>query len=181
MRFESGAPLAVSQVDASTWETTAPLVFHGSIHTVSVPVGSRTDWASVPNVLSWLIGRMTGAAAAVMHDHCYRVLCPAGEMTYREADQLLAEALGSLGIEAPRRWLMWDAVRIASITTRRGGRAGAWRDIPAILAITIPGLVLAAPALLLLPSLALLWLAERVAAGAGARLRGDVHLIEDET
>jgi hypothetical protein len=153
--FESIAPLAVSQVDAATWETTAPLVYHSNTRTISIPIGSRTDWASVPGVLSWLIGRMTGAAAAVMHDYCYRVLCPAGDLSYREADQLLVEALGSLGISVPRRWLMWDAVRITSILTRRGGRSEAWRDIPAMVAITIPGLILASPALLLLPPLAL--------------------------
>jgi hypothetical protein len=160
--FESGAPLAVSQVDATTWETTAPLVFHGSADTVDVPVGSKTDWASVPTALTWLISKMTGAPAAVAHDYCYRVLCPRGLISYRAADRVLYEALGAVGVAKPSRLLMWAAVRIASITTRRGYE-GALRDLPAILAITIPGLILAAPGLLVLPSMALLAAANYIA------------------
>lgn len=154
--FESEAPLAVSQVDATTWETTDALVFHGSRHTINVPIGSTTDWASVPTALTWLVPRLTGAPAAVTHDHAYRVLCPAGKLSYRDADRVLSEALASLGIPAVTRLLMWCGVRIASITTRPGGWRGCSRDLPAMVAIFVPGLLLAIPAVLVLPSMALL-------------------------
>lgn len=172
--FESRAPLAVSQVpdDPSTWETTAPLIFHSVTgYVLDVKPGSRTDWASVWRLLSWLIGKMTGAAALVGHDDCWRQKVPAGELTYREADALLKEMLAALDreairwrdrIPAPTRWLVWTAVRWASILTRRGGAKGAWRDLPAMLAITIPGLILASPAVFLLPSMGLLWAANRI-------------------
>lgn len=155
--FESDAPLAVSQLDHTTWETTAPLVFHPSVGPViDVPIGATTDFASVPALFSWLIPKLTGVPAAVIHDHAWRTLCPGGQLTYRAADRALREALATLGVPAPTRWLTWSAVRWASILTRRGGQSGAWRDLPALVAVTIPGLILAAPAVLLLPSMAVL-------------------------
>lgn len=176
--FESSGPLAVSQVpdDPGTWEFTAPMVFHSSTgYTLRVEPGSRTDWASNPRLAAWLISTMTGAAACGGHDDGWRRKIPSGELTYREADALFEEMLAALDriaqesgmrrhrIPAPTRWLMWSAVRWASILTRRGGTEGAWRDLPRLVAITVPGLVLAAPAVLLLPSMALFWAANRVA------------------
>lgn len=175
-RFESKAPLAVSQVDSTTWETTAPLIFHSATGRIfDVPLGSTTDWASRPLVVAWLISNTTGAAGDVVHDHCYRVLCPAGEITYREADALLEEMLTALDreaakagrrrdrIPAPTRWLMWSAVRLASITTRPGGSQDAWRDLGRMCLIVPPGLLLSLPAIAVLPSMAVLWLSNRIA------------------
>lgn len=174
-RFESTGPLAVSQVpdDPGTWEFTAPMVFHSSTgYTLLVEPGSRTDWASNPRLASWLIGKMTGAAGCGGHDDCWRRKVPAGELSYRQADALLEEMLAALDgqatrrrdrIPAPTRWLIWAAVRWASILTRRGGAKGAWRDLPRLVAITVPGLILASPAVLLLPSMALLAALNRIA------------------
>lgn len=176
-RFESTGPLAVSQVpdDPGTWEFTAPMVFHSDTgYTLRVKPGSRTDWASTLRLTSWLIGKMTGAAACGGHDDCWRRKVPAGELSYREADALLEEMLAALDrvareagdhrnrIPAPTRWLMWAAVRITSITTRRGGAKEAWRDLPRLVAITVPGLILASPTVVLLPPMAVLWLANRL-------------------
>lgn len=157
--FESNGPLAVSQINHRVWETTAPLRFHtrdGPV--IDVPIGTRTDFATVPAALMWLVGPLTGAPAAVLHDHAWS-LARHGTITYRAADRALRDALADVGTPPTTRWLMWAAVRWASITTRRGGLHGAWRDLPALIAITIPGLILAAPAVLLLPSMALLWAA----------------------
>lgn len=174
-RFGSGAPLAVSQVDAVTWETTAPLIFHSSTgRTVEVPIGSTTDWASRPRVVAWLISNMVGAPADVVHDDCWRHKVPAGELTYAEADALLEEMLAALDraaresgkrrdrIPAPTRWLMWTAVRWASIIARPGGAEGMWRDLPRMVAITLPGLLLASPAVFVLPPMALMWIANHL-------------------
>lgn len=148
IRFESSAPLAVSQVldELFTWETTAVVVFHGSTRTIRVPIGSRTDWASVPGWAMWLIDPRQGSAAALVHDYCYRVLIPAGEMTYREADLILFEALGAVrpAVKLPTRLLMWDAVRLASVAVRPGGRIGLSEDLPRMLAVTAWGAPLAA-------------------------------------
>lgn len=177
--FDSEAPLAVSQVSAVAWKTIALLIFHGSTRTVEVPIGSLTDWASIPRLVAWLIAKMVGAAAAVVHDHCWRVLCRAGLMTYQEADRLLLEMLTALDreaarigayrdrIPAPTRWLMWAAVRWTSILTQPRGWVGAHRDLPRMLAITALGLPLVAPAALLLPSMGVLAVANRISARRG--------------
>lgn len=167
IRFESSAPLAVSQVVAKpyTWATIAELVFHGSTRTVRVPIGTETDWASVPGLLAWLINPRIGAAAALVHDYCWRVLVPAGLMTYQEADQILSEALWALGVPTASRLLVWDSVRLSSVITRPGGRIGLRRDLPAMVAITLPGVVLAGPAVALLPSMGTLRSADRTARG----------------
>lgn len=175
-RFESTAPLAVSQVDATTWETTAPLIFHSVTgRIIDVPIGSTTDGASRPLVVAWLISNTTGLPADVVHDYCYRVLCPAGEISFREADALLEEMLTALDreaartgrrkdrIPAPTRWLMWSAVRLASITTRPGGSRGALRDLGRMCLIVPPGLLLSLPAVAVLPSMAALWAANTLA------------------
>lgn len=169
--FESRAPLAVSQVrdDPSAWETTAPMIFHSATgYTLIVEVGSRTDWASIGRLVSWLIPKMTGAAGALGHDDCWRRKVRAGELTYQQADALLEEMLAALDreatrwrdrIPAPTRWLVWTAVRWASILTRPRGSEGMWRDLPRMVAITVPGLALASPAVVLLPFAGLLLLA----------------------
>lgn len=173
--FESNAPLAVSQVpdDPSTWEYTAEMVFHSATgYILRIKAGSRTDWGSIPRLASWLIGKMTGAAACGGHDECWRNKVPAGELTYREADALLEEMLAALDVQAtrrqdripaPTRWLFWAAVRLASITTRPGGAQDAWRDMPRLVAITLPGLLLVAPAAPLLIPMALFWVVNRLA------------------
>lgn len=155
--FESGAPLAVSQVDLTTWETVARLAYTDRDgRTWNVPVGSRTDLGSSPSLLDWIVSRTYGAPAYVLHDTFYRHWIPLGEATYAQADRILREALADLGVALPTCWLAWAGVRWASILTRPGGWRGALRDLPGLLAVTVPGLILAAPAVLLLPSMALL-------------------------
>lgn len=155
--FESSAPLAISQLDLTSWDTTGPLRYRDRQGNLwDVPVGSRTDLGSVPALVDWLISRTYGAPAYVLHDTFYRHWIPLGRATFRQADRILREALADLGVPAPRCWLTWAGVRIASITTRPRGWVGAWRDLPALVAVTVPGLLLAAPAVLLLIPLALL-------------------------
>jgi hypothetical protein len=154
--FESPFPVAVSQVGPTEWELTAELVYHGTVQTFTVPVGQTTDFASVPSVLTWLVPLETGVPAAVLHDYLWRRLAPAGEIAWRDADGLLRQALGTLGVPGPRRWLMFAAVRWGSLLTRRGGHKGWIKDAPAVLAVTAAGLPLAAFAAPLLIPMALL-------------------------
>jgi hypothetical protein len=152
--FESSHPVAVTQVGPREWELTHELVYHGSHQTFVVPPGASTDFASVPAILTWLVPTTTGVAAAVLHDWLWRVEAPAGRIAWRDADGLLRQALGTLGVSAPRRWVMWAAVRIGALT-RPGGWRGWWRDAPAVLTIALPVAVLASPAVLLVPPWAL--------------------------
>lgn len=162
--FESGAPLAISQEDLTTWDTIARLAYTDRQgNTWDVPIGSRTDLGSTPSLLDCIVSRTFGAPAYVLHDTFYRHWIKIGKATYRQADRILREALADLGVPAPTCWLAWAGVRWASILARSGGAKGAWRDLPALVAVSIPGLAIAAPAVALLPSSALLWTANRAA------------------
>jgi uncharacterized protein DUF1353 len=150
--FESPYPVAVSQVGPSEWALTAPLVYHGTHQVFTVAVGETTDFASVPAVLTWLVPIETGVPAAVLHDHLWRHEVVAGRITFPDADGLLRQALGTLGVPVTRRWVMWAAVRWGALT-RHHGWDGWWRDAPAVLAVTLLALPLVLPAVVLLPSL----------------------------
>ena len=162
--FESGAPLGISQTSLTSWDTTDWLRYldrQGNLW--EVEPGSSTDLGSVPSLLDWFVSRTYGAPAYVLHDTFYRYWIKTGKATYRQADRILREALADLGGPTPKCWFAWAGVRWASIFTRSGGAKGAWRDLPALVAITVPGLILASPAVLLLPSMALLAALNRIA------------------
>ena len=78
----------------------------------------RTDLASVPGVLTWLVPR-TGVflPAAVLHDALVwprrNYLGP--PVTRREADLVFRDALVELGTGRVRAWLMWSAVSAATL------------------------------------------------------------------
>lgn len=150
--FESPFPVAVSQVGPSEWQLTHAMIYHGDTQTFIVPIGQTTDFASVPAVLTWLVPIETGVAAAVLHDWLWRVQVPAGVLAYPDADGLLRQALGTLGVSVPRRWLMWAAVRWGALS-RPGGWNGWWADAPAVLGITALALPIVLPAVFLIPSL----------------------------
>ena len=162
--FESNAPLAISQTSLTSWDTTAWLRYRDRQgNEWDVEPGSSTDLGSSPSLLDWFVSRTYGAPAYVLHDRFYRHWIKLGLATYRQADRILREALGDLGVPAPKCWFAWAGVRWASIFTRRGGAKEAWRDLPRLVAITVPGLLLASPAVLLLPSMALLAALNRIA------------------
>jgi Protein of unknown function (DUF1353) len=155
--FESGAPLALNQTSLTSWDTTDWLRYRDRRGNLwEVEPGSSTDLGSGPSLLDWFVSRTFGAPAYVLHDRFYRYWILQGLATYAQADRILREALADLGVPAPRCWLAWGGVRLASIFTRPGGRRGCARDLPALVAVTIPGLLLASPALLALPFWALL-------------------------
>ena len=77
---------------------------------VTVPEGTRTDFASIPQVLWSLIGHPAGryAQAAVLHDYLYRT----GALSRARCDELFREAMEVLGVPWHQRWLMWAGVRV---------------------------------------------------------------------
>ncbi|MGH3938816.1 MAG: DUF1353 domain-containing protein [Pseudonocardiaceae bacterium] len=140
--FESPCPLAISQVDSTEWELTAPLVYYGTRQIFTVPIGARTDLASIPRWLRALI-KFDEAASAALHDWLWRCevprsadLPPTERVTYRDADGLLRQALLTQGVGLLRRWVIWDGVRLGALTRPDGWR-GWWRDFPAVLAISL--------------------------------------------
>lgn len=153
--FESPFPVAVSQISATEWELTAPLVYRATHQTFLIEPEADTDFGSVPRWLRGLI-QFDEVASAVVHDRLWRrivpdsaTLPPRHRVTYRDADGIL------------RRWIIWAGVRLGALT-RPGGRHLWWRDAP-----TVVGISLAVLPLVLLPGplgLGLLTLAERAVA-----------------
>ena len=84
---------------------------------VLVALGDKTDLASVPGFLTWLVpryGRHT--LPALLHDQ----LCVSGmDPNVREqADATLRDAMQATGVPFARRWLMWGAVSLATNALR---------------------------------------------------------------
>lgn len=159
--FESPWPVAVSQI-ADGWELTARLRFRARDgREFVVPVGATTDFASIPSFLTWLVSTTTAIAAAVLHDYFWRVLVPQGLMTHRDADNILYEALRSLGVSKVRASTMWAAVRLGALT-QPGGRKRWHKDALAVLGISLLMLPLLAVGLALVPIAAVYKLVEWV-------------------
>lgn len=90
---------------------------------VSVPVGYRTDLASVPWWIRWLLppnGKY--GKAAVIHDFIcsYRTVNMNGVAVYvtrKTGDLIFLEAMGVLNVPAWQKWSMFYAVRAYAIAT----------------------------------------------------------------
>ena len=175
--FESPYPAAVTQTSPTGWRLLATVTYHGSTQTFAVPYGQETDLASTPRTLRALFppyGSYT--AAVILHDWLWRVEAPAGRLTYRDADGLLRQAMGTLGVPPVRRWAMWAAVRWGALLTRRGGHRGWWRDAPKVLGMTVVVLPLVvAPVVANASSLLLLALMEAVVGLLGRRPTRDTE------
>ena len=158
--------VAVRELNDTEWELVEPLTYTGNSEQFVVPPGYRTDFASVPRILTWLLpryGRYT--KAAILHDF----LCDearAGRLQRSDADGMFRRAMRELGVSFLKRWLMWAAVRAGSV-----GEAG-WKQLAhpsvgslvALVVLTIPAVVyLAAPVVLIVLALLVWFFAEWVA------------------
>jgi hypothetical protein len=149
--FEPGS-LTVRRVDAEHWALVDDLVYRGSRERFVVPAGFRTDFATVPRVVTWLVPRFGAyTLAAILHDW----LCTDGlaVVSAREADGIFRRVMRESGVPVLRRWLMWAGVRWGALADERR-RAGWWASAPGVLAITVlaaplvvPPVVAIAPAL----------------------------------
>jgi Protein of unknown function (DUF1353) len=96
----------------------------GESYIVPADDSFRTDLASVPFFLTWLVPRGgTHTPAALLHDG----LIPGREepqsyigppVTRRQADVLFRDALAELGVPVIRRWLMFAGVSVPTIAER---------------------------------------------------------------
>jgi hypothetical protein len=83
--------------------------FLGSGETIIVPIGFRTDFASIPWFARWQFptsGKV--AKAALLHDYMLLLNDP------RAADAF-EEAITVAGVGQPRRWIMATTVRLWSL------------------------------------------------------------------
>lgn len=166
MGFESD--LIVRQAGDFDWVLVEPLRYRGNEDLFEVPAGSKTDFASVPALFQWLIprsGRYT--RAAVLHDHLWK---KAPEVSLADADGIFRRAMAELNVPFLRRWLMWAAVRIASLlkTWFRDGR----KDIPRVLLLILaPGSVVIAGGVVVLVLLLGFWTIELIVVGVLSAIR----------
>jgi hypothetical protein len=126
----------VRELDDTFWSVLREFEYQAERERFRVPVGQRTDFASVPRSLVWFIpryGRYT--KAAILHDHLCD-LAEQGKFERREADGIFRQAMRSLGVAFIRRWIMWAAVRLGALTTV-AGRKGWSVDAPKVIPITI--------------------------------------------
>ena len=162
MPFDSPS-LTVRRVSDQHWEVLEPLVYRGNRDTFVVPAGFRTDFASVPRVVVWLIprfGRYT--PAAVLHDWLTSAGLRTGVVSSRDADGIFRRVMAELQVPPVRRWLMWAGVRWGALTDPQR-RPGWLVSAPGVLVVT----VLAAPVVLppsvaIVPGLLVYGLAEWV-------------------
>jgi len=81
-----------------------------------VPVGVKTDFASIPRGLRWLIPRIgRHGKAAVLHDW----LCEYKIIPRKEADKIFLEAMESLGVSWIKRRTMYTGVRSYTFVSRK--------------------------------------------------------------
>jgi hypothetical protein len=104
------ASLAAVVEDGDYWRLLDPLVYDGARDRFVVPAGFRTDFASVPRVLTWLVPR-TGRhnRSAVLHDW----LCRQPDVSRKDADGIFLRTLRELGVSEGRARVMYLGVRLA--------------------------------------------------------------------
>lgn len=122
---ENGFPVPVlAQIDHKDFEICVPFKFRHKQQDpwTTVPKGKlsrRTDLASVPGFLLWLVPRYGAhTLAALVHDQLVKHPPSGGRV---KADTIFRDLLGELNVPWIRRWLMWTAVSLGT-TWHRGAQ-----------------------------------------------------------
>ena len=162
MPFEPGS-LTVRRVDADRWSLVDDLVYQGRWERFVVPAGFRTDFATVPRVVTWLIPRFGAyTLAAILHDWLCGQGIRSGVVSAREADGIFRRVMREIGVPVLRRWMMWAGVRWGALTDDRR-RPGWLVSAPGVLAISVLAAPLVVPpAVVIAPGLVVYGLAERL-------------------
>jgi hypothetical protein len=160
--FESTS-LVVRRVDAQTWAVVDPLVYRGNRDRFVVPADFRTDFATVPRLVVWLVPRFGAyTLAAILHDWLCTEGIRSAAVTSREADGLFRRVMRESGVPVLRRWLMWCGVRWGALADPQR-RPGWLVSAPGVLAVSVLAAPLVVPpAVLIAPGLLVFALAEAV-------------------
>ena len=102
--------------DGKSWVVIKQFEYHvgaeNSDDRIKVSEGFVTDFTSVPRIFWWIIPRWGKYGnAAVIHDWLYWVQRKEGSEGRREADYILNEAMGVLGVGKYKRKIIFKAVR----------------------------------------------------------------------
>lgn len=120
---ENGFPVPVlAQIDHKNFEICVPFKFRHKQEDLwtTVPKENRyrrTDLASVPGFLLWLVPRYGAhTLAALVHDQLVKDPPSGGRV---KADTIFRDLLGELNVPWIRRWLMWAAVSLGTMAHSR--------------------------------------------------------------
>ncbi len=105
-------------VDKTKWfKTIAPFAYISEDETrYDIPVGTYTDFASIPWLFRWLISRFgRHSPAALLHDWLTKWKI----VSRKEADILLREACQTLSVKRWKWRTMFVGVRLYSVLTRK--------------------------------------------------------------
>lgn len=105
-------PLKVELVDdGDLWQVLEPFDYDIGApggEKIEVPMGTFTDFGSVPKALWGIISPIGRATRGfLLHDFCYQVQV----YTRSKCDEILLEALGVLGVNFVKRWTIYLGVR----------------------------------------------------------------------
>ncbi len=176
MPFEPGS-LVVRRVDADRWALVDDLVYRGRWERFLVPAGFRTDFASVPRVVTWLVPRFGAyTLAAILHDWLCSEGIRSGAVTSRDADGIFRRVMRESGVPVLRRWMMWAGVRWGALTDERR-RPGWWVSAPGVVAISVLAAPLVVPpVVVIVPGLVVYAVAERLVALVAPTRRDEMVL-----
>ena len=125
--------LETAHLDRDTWELTRPLIWQGQWQYIVIREGFRTDFASIPKMVRWLLDNAgANAEAGVLHDAAWRESKRAAATRRIDpwfADGMLRRALRETGSTALTRTLIWFGVRIAATVSGRLGKRGPSRAV----------------------------------------------------
>jgi Protein of unknown function (DUF1353) len=144
MPFDPDAVVVVKEDEKGPafWLTVNPLVYRGKTEMFIVSGGFRTDFASVPRPLVWLLPRYGAyTKSAILHDY----LCQFKLVDRADADGIFRRSMRELKVPFVRRWIMWAAVRINSHLSHAGlGQIAIWLlvALPALVFVIGPALII---------------------------------------
>lgn len=110
------------------WSVASPLVYHSLrlAIVVTVPIGTTTDLASIPQAAWWLIGNDDPniVEAATLHDYLYQRdgVLPLCALKRSDCDMMLRDAMRECGAPYWKRAVVWAGVHVCGEHAWRGYR-----------------------------------------------------------
>ena len=106
-------PFIGELVGKNLWKVREPFEYHvgsyPSIEIIKVPIGFRTDFASVPRIFWAIISPVDKhGKAAVLHDYLYAE----GLYKRKRCDEIFLEAMDVLGVNDTKKYIMYYMVRL---------------------------------------------------------------------
>lgn len=145
MGFSPNSKVVVEQIDDQNWRVREEFTYQGNEETFTIPVGTETDFASIPRIFVWFVpryGRYT--KPAILHDILWREKASKGTMDWIDADGIFRRAMREENVPFLRRWIMWSAVRWVAFTKPRGRRRW-FREAARVIVFTVPALMIVLP------------------------------------